>query len=144
MLYADAKALWEKARDKSRGAQFLRRSRADARIIQTRNGFGLRIYNTIIVEWLPNGNVVIDNGGFQTVTTREWINAALGDFPFKGRSMYVQQKDYRWYVGGTRRVNRPKVDKWDLGYDIVHRELVPFHRHLVITKRGRIILPAQD
>lgn len=35
MKYADAKAMWESAKDKIRGKLFGRRSRADARIVKT-------------------------------------------------------------------------------------------------------------
>jgi hypothetical protein len=134
MKYADAKAMWESAKDKIRGKQFQRRSRADARIVKTNRGFGLRIYSTLIVEWLPNGNVVIDNGGFKTPTTRDWINAALHNFPYKGWCMQISQKDFDWYMGGYR--PDPKQE-----YGIIRRADVPFHRHMVLTKRGRI-LPA--
>lgn len=37
----------------------------------------LKLYETVIVRYFPNGNMYLNCGQFPTVTTQHWINCAL-------------------------------------------------------------------
>lgn len=126
MNYTEAKALFDTARDKSLGAAFGRRTRASVRVVKTDFGYGVKVYDTVVVEFMSDGMVRLDHGGYQTVTSKEWINEALKGFPFKGWSVYVFQKGGKWYVG--------KCDK-----KMKHSKPVEFKRFTLISKNGRII-----
>jgi hypothetical protein len=125
MNYTEAKALFNTARDKVRGAAFGRRTRADVRVVKTSMGYGVKVYGTVVVEFCTDGCAIIDHGGYQTVTSKEWINEALKGFPYKGWSVYVYQEKGEWFVG--------KMDK-----KLKHCKGVKFKRFTVVSKGGRI------
>ena len=54
---------------------------------------GVRLHSTYIVKFRANGDVIIDSGGWRTVTTKERINR----YAFNGPDG-VYQEDYQWYV----------------------------------------------
>ena len=130
MDFANAKETYESAKDKQRGARYGRKSRADVRVVKWGDdGYGIRMYNTVIVGFLPNGNVVLDHGGYSTVTTKKWINDILADLPIsKDRYFQVIQKDHDWFLMTRTRV----------GERAWKPRFIPFQRHMVITKRGSI------
>jgi hypothetical protein len=64
----------------------------------------IALYTTAIVRFRPDGTVVLNSGGYRTVTTKDRLNRAT---PFR-----VTQARSRWYVeppGGTR---TEFVDGW--------------------------------
>lgn len=58
-------------------------------------GFTRVVYHsTIVVKW--NGDeIVLDTGGYETVTTKLRMNQASTQY---GLGFYVYQKDFQWYV----------------------------------------------
>lgn len=56
-------------------------------------GVRIRLHNTPVVVFYENGKIVLNSGGWQTVTTKDRINRNLGHFGF-----YVNSIDGRWYV----------------------------------------------
>ena len=55
---------------------------------------GVRLHSTYIVKFRANGDVIIDSGGWRTVTTKERINRyAFADTPDG-----VYQEDFDWFV----------------------------------------------
>lgn len=61
---------------------------------------GLLLHNTIVVRYTPDGWLVVNTGGWHTVTTKARMNAALRTSGFQ-----VAQKAGRWILwsvfGGT-------------------------------------------
>jgi hypothetical protein len=65
----------------------------------------VRLYDTDIVTIEPN-KTTLDSGGFQTSTTKKWINKFILS-PF-----YVYQKDFDWFVGSLND-NKVKIPFYD-------------------------------
>lgn len=60
--------------------------------IDTENGFIIRLYNTNIFE-KQNDKIILNSGGYETATTKKWINKYLEPF-----NLYVEQKNWKWTV----------------------------------------------
>ena len=54
---------------------------------------GLVFHNTCVVRWRAVGGVVLNSGGWCTVTTKQRINAVLPP------GWFLYQDDWVWYVG---------------------------------------------
>lgn len=127
LTFANMRQAWLSAKDPTRGKAYDRRSRADVRLISWYNGYGIRVYNTVIAYVRPNGDVVLNDGGFRTVTTREWMNEILSQMPFaKKRLVQVVQRNFEWYIEMCDR-SGPKAGV---------RKTIPYDRFIVISKRG--------
>jgi len=50
----------------------------------------LKLHDTDIITWLPNGETVFYTGGYQTVTTKSRMNEFTP-------SLRIYQKNYQWY-----------------------------------------------
>lgn len=62
-------------------------------LIQHQDGsIALRYHQTDVVTAYPDGTVKLDNGGFQTNTTKERINRYLPD----GHQLYQEKK--KWWI----------------------------------------------
>lgn len=55
----------------------------------------IRLYDTDIVT-MESDHITLNSGGFQTVTTKKWINKYLP----QGVNLY--QKDFNWYISDSR------------------------------------------
>ena len=54
------------------------------------------LYSTKIVEWNHNrDSIILNNGGWMTVTTKRRMNQVAGQFDL---GFTVYQKDFEWYV----------------------------------------------
>jgi len=60
-------------------------------LVKTDRGFGIKLHQTVVVEYLPT-ETIINSGGWQTVTTKQRINN------FGPVNCYVFQKDFTWFV----------------------------------------------
>lgn len=89
MTYLDALGLFSRARDKTAG-KLLRRN---TRLVRTVDGFGVKLHNTIVVEILPNGNYVLNTGGWETVTTKARINYYSPATVF--------QRKFKWFISNN-------------------------------------------
>jgi len=61
-------------------------------LVRNSDNLALRYHNTDVVKFYPNGNIVLDNGGWYTSTTKERINYVLPN-PF-----YLTQSKGVWYI----------------------------------------------
>lgn len=57
----------------------------------------IRLHNTDIITQKPNGNIVLNSGGFKTKTTRERLNRR--QYPIVINCPRVYQKNHQWFVG---------------------------------------------
>jgi hypothetical protein len=87
MKYTDAKQIFERCKDKGRGARLTGRS---TRLVKTGKGYGIQYHNTIVVEILPN-EYVLNSGGYQTNTTKDRINTYS--------PVRLYSRKYTWYIG---------------------------------------------
>ncbi len=76
-------------------------------------------HQTEVVRREPDGTVILDTGGYPTVTTKLRMNQASNQFDLGYR---VYQKDFAWFVDheggviefcGTRLVFMPKTLDWE-------------------------------
>ena len=88
MYYQEVKELFEKAKDKEKGKPVAN----NTRIVKTEKGFGLKLHDTIIVEYFPDGSFKLNSGGWQTVTTKSRINE------FTPSWIKLNQENKIWYV----------------------------------------------
>jgi len=58
-------------------------------VIREDGGLGVRLHNTEVVIHYPD-RVVLDSGGWMTVTTKSRMNEYT--------NFHIKQKDYDWYV----------------------------------------------
>lgn len=57
---------------------------------------GLVLHSTTVVKFIVDGSIILNSGGWQTMTTKARINAALADSP----NQLVQRKGL-WYIEGA-------------------------------------------
>ena len=60
-------------------------------LVKTENGYGIRLHDTIVVEYLPD-RTMLNSGGWKTPTTKKRINEYM---PIS----YIYQKGGVWYIG---------------------------------------------
>ena len=66
------------------------------RIVQECDGsIGYYYHDTAVATVYPNGSVILNSGGWRTVTTRTAINQAGNQ---SGLGFRVYQKNYAWFV----------------------------------------------
>ena len=62
--------------------------------IRNDNGsIGIRLHNTQVIVFQTNGDVVLNSGGWHTVTTKARMNE------FLPKPWRVAQRNYAWYLG---------------------------------------------
>jgi len=96
MNYLEAKETFQRARNKDKGYSL----ENNTRLVKTNKGYGIKLHNTIVVDILPNGNYVLNTGGWFTRTTKDRINS------YAPVSLYTHKRI--WYLG-TSNYN-PKSD----------------------------------
>lgn len=69
----------------------IKKLKSNTYLIKRGENFAVRYHNTDILTICPTGEYILDNGGWQTVTTK----ARLNDF---GPVRIYQKKDV-WYIG---------------------------------------------
>jgi hypothetical protein len=88
LTYNEAKAIYDRCRDKTKGARLDGRS---TRLVQHVDGFGILYHNTSVVVIHPNNTYTLNTGGYFTKTTKERINL------YSPASL--SQRKYIWYLG---------------------------------------------
>ena len=77
--YEDAQVILETARNKDRGKPIANNTRVVCNgTIPFKDGdrdiLAIRLHSTDVVTYYPNGKIMIDSGGWRTVTTKDRIN----------------------------------------------------------------------
>lgn len=87
------------------------------------NGVGIRYHDTVVIAFMIDGTIVLDSGGWRTVTTKKKMNV------FMPNPLSVWQEKGKWYVAldDWRKPNPPVVafedgmhlrmgrdDKWEV------------------------------
>ena len=54
--------------------------------------YGIKLHQTVVVRYYPNGMLALDSGGWLTVTTKQRMNA------FTPHSVHIHQKNREWFV----------------------------------------------
>ena len=80
--YNEAKAMFNTRKRKLQNNTYL---------VQTENGFGVKLHDTIVVEYLPD-RTILNSGGWKTTTTKNRINEYM---PIG----YIYQNKGVWYIG---------------------------------------------
>lgn len=86
--------------------------------IETNGGYKIRYHATDVIEY-HDRDIILNNGGWATVTTRKRINDHLP------AHLYIEQKNYCWYV-----------------HDTTTGAVVPFYNGMVIKDQHIKPLPA--
>lgn len=79
----------------------------------------LRLHSTVIVSWTPDDVVMLNSGGYRTVTTKARMNAAL-----RGTRYGVHQVNYQWKLWDRVldvEYDFEDGDQWNLSPDDVPR-----------------------
>lgn len=76
-------------------------------IIYSNGAKAIEHHNTDIVTFLPDGDIVLNSGGWYSKTTKERINDAIGQFG------HIVQRDFKWYYIGRSADESDKVDYYD-------------------------------
>lgn len=66
----------------------------------------VQYHQTVVVTAKEDGTIILDTGGWHTVTTKTRMNQAANQF---GLGFNVRQKDYQWYVTVDRK-GEPRFD----------------------------------
>ena len=68
LTYEEAKALWEKKKKDVKVGN-------NTYLVKTSKGYGIKHFNTVIIDILPHDLYVLDNGGYYTPTTKARFDA---------------------------------------------------------------------
>lgn len=71
-----------------------------------RPSYAVRLHRTNVVTYHPDGSIVLDSGGWQTVTTKARMNAHTPP------AVSVWQDRHEWYVG-VRVSSREDGQRWN-------------------------------
>lgn len=63
--------------------------------VKTENGWTFVTYHATTVIRFNYEHIILDSGGWQTLTTKNRMNQASNQF---GLGIYVYQKDFNWFV----------------------------------------------
>lgn len=93
MQYDEAKALLKTARVQARGKKINHHTY----IVPADNeAVAVRLHETNIVTFAPDGTITLNSGGWRTATTKERMNDALRD-----HGVQITASNGMWYVGGS-------------------------------------------
>ena len=87
MNYQEATTLYNTAKNKEAGKPL----ENNTRLVKTNAGYGIKLWDTVVVEILPNNNYVLNTGGWYTSTTKDRINK-YAPVPLLG------QEASQWYI----------------------------------------------
>jgi hypothetical protein len=98
MNYQTAKETFETAKDKSTGKPL----ENNTRLIRTIRGYGVKLHNTVVVEFLPNGAFVLNTGGWKTMTTKDRINGYSPCKVYSNKGLWLLYPSMVPFVDGMR------------------------------------------
>jgi hypothetical protein len=88
MNYAELKSFFEGGRGRSKTIG--RPIANNTRVVKTDRGYGIKLYNTVVVDVCPNNTYRLDSGDWRSVTTKERIN--------RFAPINLGQHNFVWYV----------------------------------------------
>jgi predicted glycosyl hydrolase (DUF1957 family) len=88
MTFATAAAAFATARNKDRGKPTENRNTVVVKVNDTT--YGIKLYNTVVVNIHQDGTYTLNTGGWQTVTTKDRIN--------NYSPARVYQRNGEWYM----------------------------------------------
>ena len=88
MLYSELKSLFESCRDKSKGKPIGN----NTYVVKTDRGFGIMYHATVIFDVNKRNRAVLNNGGWESVTTKARLNEYLPS------GYYISQSKHVWYL----------------------------------------------
>jgi hypothetical protein len=95
MTYEKAEKLFASAKDKNAGKPIDN----NTRIVKREDKYAIRLHNTDIVIFYPDGRIKLNSGGWKTRTTKDRINNALGEYPHSVACDYCIHSDRGiWYI----------------------------------------------
>lgn len=89
MLYSELKTLFETAKNKNSGKPYGN----NTRIYKCLDNLAIRLHDTDIITVFPGGNIVLNSGGWKTVTTKRRMNSVLNKFGIK-----IYSNKGQWFV----------------------------------------------
>jgi hypothetical protein len=90
-------------------------------VLYTNGDKSIRLHHTDVITVKPNGDVVLDSGGYRTPTTKHRIN--------RYSDLKIMQRDYIWYVGTHYSVWKPKSPMFTM---------VEFYDGIIFSKEGKV------
>lgn len=87
MQYDEAANLFATSKNKTAGKKIGR----NTYVIQNGLNYCIRLYNTDIITFTPNGSIILRSGGYRTATTKNRINEFA-------HGLHITQEDGLWYV----------------------------------------------
>lgn len=110
LTYEEAKALWGKKKKDVKVGN-------NTYLVKTSKGYGIKHFNTVVIEILPHDLYVLDNGGYYTPTTKTRYDALspVRIFSDKGQ-WYISKPTSGW--GGKK---------------------VPFEEGMIVDKNGEVV-----
>lgn len=102
-------------------------------------GLVFRLHDTDIVTVPPeNDRIILNTGGWFTVTTKDRINRILRDLG--AGSINVQSERGIWYVSKGFKIRIPgRENEWPENYTWGSKTLSAFYDGIAITRKGRVI-----
>lgn len=89
MQYLDLEGLFRRAKNAEVGKVIAN----NTYVVKIGDDYGIKLYDTIIMRYSQNGNVVLNSGGYRTATTKQRINEYAHNF-------HIIQENGMWFVGG--------------------------------------------
>ena len=80
----------------------------------------IRLHHTDIITKKPNGDVVLDSGGWRTPTTKDRISKHSG--------FRIMQRNHVWYIGKER--------QWDIKSPSF--SMIEFYDGITFNKKGKV------
>jgi hypothetical protein len=91
----------------------------------------VRLHKTVVVDFHANGDVVLDSGGWLTVTTKDRQNQALGRYSYYGGLCWGVYSDRGiWYV------HKMKHGHYDGGENFPYADGITLHPDGTVSGQG--------
>jgi hypothetical protein len=89
MNYEAAKHLFLSAKNQEAGKPYGN----NTRIVQADIGFAVKLHDTNVVTFNPDGTIILNTGGYQTKTTKDRMNDAIRE-----HGLNITQSKGMWYI----------------------------------------------
>ena len=79
--------------------EFDRLERLSSKAVMFSTGSRVLIVYVNTIVFIRNNKIIqLNTGGWETMTTKKWINYGLSKFTNRRPRRYIQQKDFKWYL----------------------------------------------
>ena len=85
-------AIQTKVEDAAKRGRNSKRVSANSVYVKTENGYGLKLHDTVIVDFKNDRTIVLNTNGWKTVTTKRHMNDALPN------GFVVSQVKGQWFL----------------------------------------------